>query len=487
MSEIEDLMGVWGAIDHAVVDNPELAEIVGRYVGGYRVTDDSDGAAGWFDEFTSWTAESTDASPEEQFPSLRQALRNLAEIPPGGRRRAARRLHVVAIAARVVPALQDLDDEELHAHLVGTLTSPELAPEDRGEELLQMLLDDDLFPDLSRWSALLHAAGAAELIDPVMVLQSDAPPCSGGLVLVTLPDGDTDPVTTLSTSFCTSAITFERAKRFLEPSNWPDCNDFWCRMDLNPTLSPGGNPTYTEEVSLACNTGAWQAVTCLEFVMVSLPDRAVVVYNLCDDRPLPGDLILVDSGSLMVVDNGNEICVTTTKRILFNHPFSGEALSVISCALGYGAVAEDLVFCCALDPDNPNQKAGTPFPGVEPKQAPSSKKKAGPVDSEPSSPADKDADAVKAAMNDAVDAAKECLDDCVEAFQKSYDRVKDGKYKAEDMVQDMAAMWTRLIRDGATVVDLGMRASRASARASRRAAPPVASTATEVPPPAEKA
>jgi hypothetical protein len=30
----------------------------------------------------------------------------------------------------------------------------------------------------------------------------------------------------------------------------------------------------------------------------------------------------------------------------------------------------------------------------------------------------------------------------------------------------MAAMWTRLIRDGATVVDLGMRASRASARTS---------------------
>jgi hypothetical protein len=221
--------------------------------------------------------------------------------------------------------------------------------------------------------------------------------------------------------------------------------------------------------------------------MVSLPDRAVVVYNLCDDRPLQNDLILVDSGSLMVVDNGNEICVTTTKRILFDHPFSGEALSVISCALGYGAVAEDLVFCCALDPDNPNQNPGTEFPGVDPPKAPMSNEKEGPVDSKPSSPTDKDADAVKAAMTDAVDAAKECLDDCVEAVQKSYDKMKDGKYKANDIVQDMAAMWTRLIRDGATVVDLGMRASRASARASRRAAPPVASTTTEVPPPAEKA
>jgi hypothetical protein len=212
--------------------------------------------------------------------------------------------------------------------------------------------------------------------------------------------------------------------------------------------------------------------------MVSLPDRAVVVYNLCDDRPLPGDLILVDSGSLMVVDNGNEICVTTTKRILFNHPFSGEALSVISCALGYGAVAEDLVFCCALDPDKP----GTPFPGVEPPKAKKSNEKEGPVvTSDPSSPTEKDADAVKSAMNEAVDAAKECLDDCVEAYQKSYDKVKDGKYKADDIVQDMAAMWTRLIRDGATIVDLGLRASRASARASRPATPPVA------PPPPEKA
>jgi len=465
MSEIEDLMGLWGAIDQAVVANPEgdidgepLAEVVGRFLGPYR-----DGAAGWFDEFTAWTAELMHVEAEGQYPERDEALRNLAETPARGRRR-ARRLHVIAVAARLFPELRE-GGHELHESAIGALTQGIAPDPDAAEQLLQLLTDDDVFPDLGRWEHLLVTARGAELIDEVTFLQATAPPCSGELVSVTLPGGDIDPVPTLSTHFCTTALTIEEAKRFLEPVNWPDCNDFWCEMTLQGS-SARGNPTYHEKVSVACsNQYAWVAETDLEFAMVNLPNGgALVSYNLCDGLPHSGDAILVDSGSLLVVQNGSEVCVSTTKRILFNHPFSGPSLAALSCALGYGAVAEDLVFTCALEPGNPNENPGTEFPGVDPPNNKRMFDKEGPVMvSQPSTAAENDADCMKGVIDDAVDAAKDCIDACADAYHESYKKISDRSYKADDVVQDVAAMWTRLLRDGARALDLGLRASRAAA------------------------
>ena len=117
---------------------------------------------------------------------------------------------------------------------------------------------------------------------------------------------------------------------------------------------------------------------------------------------------------------------------------------------GYGAVRTGHSAFTARSA-NPNEHPGTEFPGVELPNEPMPNQEEGDVVvSDPNSPTDKDADAMKGAMDEAVAAAKDCLDDCVEAYQKSYDKVKAGTYKADDIVQDMAAMWTRLIRDGAT-------------------------------------
>ena len=41
--------------------------------------------------------------------------------------------------------------------------------------------------------------------------------------------------TVIQTSFDTDLLTFEEACAFLEPAGWPDCNDFWCEMSLQPT------------------------------------------------------------------------------------------------------------------------------------------------------------------------------------------------------------------------------------------------------------
>ena len=323
MTEIEDVMGVWGAIDQTVVENPEaaingvpLVEVVGSFVGPYN-----QGAAGWFAEFTAWTEERLGIASAEQYPTLDVALSRLAERAPVGRQQ-ARRLHVLAVAARVFPELRQTDND-MNALAIGAITQlcPETDDTDRGEQLLNLVCDDEIFPHLGRWDVLLATASDAGLITTTLAIQATAPPCSGDLVVVELPGGDTDPVATLQTSFWTDELTLEQAKRFLEPSLWPGCNGFWCTMQRIAT-SARGNPIYREVVSVACNNpNVWRAETRLEFAMVNLPDGgALVSYDLCEGLPLLGDLIVVDSGSLVVVREGTGVRVTTTKRILFDHP-----------------------------------------------------------------------------------------------------------------------------------------------------------------------
>ncbi len=383
---------------------------------------------------------------------------------------------MLAVAARVFPELRE-PDNDMNALVIGAFTQlcPDTGDTGRGEQLLNLVCDDDVFPDMSRWDVLLATANDAGLITTTLAIQATAPPCSGGLVVVELPGGDTDPVATLQTSFWTDELTLEQAKRFLEPSLWPGCNGFWCTMQPIAT-SARGNPIYREVVSVACNNpNVWRAETRLEFAMVNLPDGgALVSYDLCEGLPLLGDLIVVDSGSLVVVQEGSGVRVTTTKRILFDHPFSGEALQALSCALGYGAVAEDLVFTSAVAPENQNAGAGTAFPGVDladpadgaamkPKQKKAKKKKA---KNKSTSPGD-EGDAMKDVVDDAVAAAKACIDDFVESYNKSYEKVMAGSYSADDVVQDMAAMWARVARDGATAFKLGLQASSAAAQTSQ--------------------
>ena len=369
MTEIEDRMGVWGAIDQAVVGNPEelidgvpMVDLVGNFLGPYNQD-----AAGWFGEFTVWTEELTHIAPAEQYPALDVALNRMANQAPVGREQ-ARRLHVLAVAARVFPEMRAPDDE-LHPLVIGAMAQlcPEPGNTATAEQLLNLVCNNDVFPHLGGVEVLLLTASDAGLITSTLLIQATAPPCSGELVVVELPDGDADPVPTLKTHFCTDQLTIEQAKRFLEPSNWPNCNDFWCTMERTGT-SAGGYPTYHEVVSVDCSNAERVAGRDVPRVRDDGPVPTAgrwCHYTLCDGLPQQGDMILVDSGSLVVRQQGTEVCVTTTKRVLFDHPFSGPSLAALSCALGYGAVAEDLVFTCAVAPENQNTSAGTDFPGVD--------------------------------------------------------------------------------------------------------------------------
>lgn len=416
MGEIEDLIGIYGAIDRAVAEDSERRAPVSRLLPPYRTAE-----VHWFDDFVAWTIEQRDdASPDPPpFPPLQAALGDLAGIEPRVRMR-ARRLLAVAVAVQAFPELGPDGSAAGLAH--GALGVPGLAgDEDRAQRLLELLADESLLPAIDNqapgaldawWTNLLAVASFQGLI--VDAAAMGPRPCSGRLVTVDLPGG-AGPVATLETEFETDRLSFDQAIAFLEPVNWPQCSDFWCEMRKVGVQSTSLQQ-YHEVVSTACEHRqiAWTIEAELDFSFTRLPDVAITEYQLSAGHPLPGDDVLVDDGSLVVRRLGtgaaSRLRITTTKRVKFDHPFSGEALAMIMCALGYATVAEDLVFSCAAVGGG---TGGTPFPAA-PLPTP----------------------------------VKPCVDACA----------------PDALVQSMANMWLCAFREGAAVIDRGARNARMTAR-----------------------
>ena len=117
------------------------------------------------------------------------------------------------------------------------------------------------------WQSTIAVAYAAGLITDLTGLHR---PCTGRLVTVDLPGGQ-GPVATLMTEFDTSQLAFDQAIRFLDPKNWTDCSDFWCKMDLVEPTSTGALH-YHEEVSTDCgNPAAWAIAAELDFTFGRFP------------------------------------------------------------------------------------------------------------------------------------------------------------------------------------------------------------------------
>jgi hypothetical protein len=454
LGETGGLIGIYGAVDRAVAQDPERRDGVARLLPVYRDPD-----VRWFDEFEEWVGRRLGAPP---FPSLEAALSRLGEHTAPSPRMRARRLFAIALATRAFPELRDPHGDLAARARVALAVEGIAGTTDRAQELLDLLGDEELLPrdadDLSEaldawWDNLLSRAVAAGVLDEEAAAALGPRPCSGRLVTVDLPGGPR-PVATLTTELETDRITFARATEFLDPATWPECCDFWCEMRLRRVLA-GGEHRFHETVSTDC--GAWRLETDLDFRftslpgVASLPEVAIVEYELSDGLPRPGDAIEVDEGSLVVwrvaPEPDSPVRIKTTKRIRFDHPFSGEALALIMCALGYAAMHEDLVFNCAALGER-----GTPFPGEQRERG-----------------AAEGARVAEALTGELADAAKACVDEWAEAVRTSSAKAAEGRYTADALVQDMASMWVRMLQDGAAGADAvlrsGGRARRTRARA----------------------
>lgn len=480
MSETRDLIGIYGAIDRAVANDPSLRDSVARLLPIYANED-----VRWFDTFEKWTLEKREQAgaetSEPPFPEPAQGLKNLARRAPRARMR-ARRIFAVAVAQRAFPErLHPEGDWAPHAKAAlrrATLVDQKRSKRDHAHGLLELMheqgpLEDSGEPAPEAWWQRLLAEGEARghLRDSASM---GPHPCTGRLVMVDLPGGP-EPVATLRTEFDVHGLDFDRATCFLHPENWPGCSDFWCEM-REVGRTPAGVHQFHEQVSTDCKDKAagWTVQAALDFSFRSLPGAAVAEYQLSQGHPKEGDDVVVDEGSLVVhrvaTDAGDVLKVTTTKRVRFSerHAFNGVSLAMLMCALGYADVAADLVYSCAkADPDHP----GIPFPGREPAAA-----EAGQAQGQARGPAPKGAPEdlspmIRSLADEATAAFKRCVDDWAEAAQASARKVADGKYTADAFVQDIAGLWARTMREGAAAVDRSVRATQETARP-RAADPP---------------
>jgi hypothetical protein len=462
MSEQEDLFVIYGAIDRAVRDDSTLRPRVAGLLPGYANSDPSENAIGWFDEFERWTLEFVDESP---FLDFADAVNRLARTPTSGRL-AARRIHAVWAASRVgltMPgeAEGDIADALAVVGITGDDGDESVSVRAlRAAEFVQRLQSDE-YRTLEQWPKLIVNASDDGLISRNLAVHAAAKPCSGTLVKVMTP-GDDHPAAQLETTFSTTQVTLEQAERFLEPKNWPDCSpgSYWCAM--NPIApSAAGNPRYHEVFSLDCQypNRTWTVEANLEFKMIrmktatGIPTGARVSYNM--SGPQPDNRILVDQGTLTVRRDAAGITVQTVKRIKFNHPFSGESLAAIMCALGYGEAAHRLVLDCAAQ-NASNPSAGSDFPASDPPEPQTA------TTTNAATATSAGGATVADVTSESINKAKQYADECVAAYQASYDKMRAGTYTANDAVADAAGMWSRYMAGGAAMVDLALRMARAS-------------------------
>ncbi len=437
MSELEDLVAIYGSIDRALKNDPGLAGKVAPFLGAYNDV----GAIGWFDEFSSWTAELVGTSP---FPELDQALGNLARTPTAGRM-AARRLLALAVLARVAPALEFADAStniEAALSVDGSVGSGDRADP---SGVVGLVTNDAVFGRIGDWAQLIETGVGTDVLSANLAIQAGAPPCDCTLVTVAPQPGDDFPAAELRTSFTTAALTLEQATGFLDPSRWPGCSPYWCRMDP-VTTTQAGTTIYHEIFSLDCPdpNKTFTVEAYLEFVDHDMPNGKRVSYRLSDHYA--NEVVDVDEGSLVVYQVGGDITVDTVKRIRFRHPFNGASLRIIMCALGYADVAAQLVLdCSGADPQQSGAAgaAGAQQGAHREQQRPRGRS------------------GTQGVVDDAVDSLKQYLDECAAAYESSLNKIKQRTYTTDDLVSDVAGMWTRYLTDGAKLVGLAMQMATA--------------------------
>ena len=456
MTEIGAIVGIYGEVDRAAQTDAKLRTAVSQLLPLY-----ADPGLHWYDDFEAWLS-GTRAEAEAEaegtlFPSLPDALHELADIEPRRRMR-PRRLFAIAVAMRAFPEMRD-PHSELGALAVGALRVSALAgKEKQALALHELLAEEESLPSIEGtpqelstwWDDLVAKADSEGLISSTTGMRPR--PCSGRLVNV---PGIVGEVAALETVFQTNEVDFDQAIRFLEPETWPKCMPwFWCEMKQ---IGAGPPPLYKEVVSTDCAHKAGAAFTAeteLDFEFRWLgqkakpPKGALTAYRLAPGRPEPGDLIRVDEGSLVVekIRAGQRpLMITTTKRIQFSYPFSSEALATIMCALGYTEAVAELLCCAASG----SKKGGNPFPGGST------------VENDPVSGA---VPVSGAAPGGVVAALSGCIEECAAALGDWSRRIAEGPYTTDELAQDMTNTWARVLRKGATAVEVGARATQTGAR-----------------------
>jgi hypothetical protein len=404
MTELQNIIQIFGAVDDVVVAEPDLLPKVAALLPAY-----DGGAAGWYEAMNNWYGSlekarrrasapaPTDPQPARKSktaavrkkaqpvkkqapppapsagapepPPLTDALTDLAEIPADADDSwSARRLLSIAVLSRVlsptdaIPGdpLGPVGTDDLAQALVPLIQgaqptgrrgrSSEIA---RAQALLTRLSDEETYPNLASWPALLQDAQHAGLISPALATKQMAP-CVWEVVHTPHSHG---PSVAFATHHRFEGVSFNSVTPILDPANWMTYSPPWCGMRslgsvLDRTFGATGTSTrYLEEVANACGNGGavYKFTTSLDFLSVDVSenDAQVLEYRRSHDQRADGGdgSVTVDEGSLVVYQVGTAVDVVTTKRVQFRalRRMPGPVAAMVAqfvWALGYSSLAE---------------------------------------------------------------------------------------------------------------------------------------------------
>ncbi len=476
MSELADLVAVFGAVDEAVVKDRKLLPTVAALVPAY-----AEGAAGWFTGIRTWSdlavefrrseGEERDVEPlgVGQLPTVVEALDNLSE-GAGTDHLVTRRLLAITLLSRVraasapVPPGTSPDSSALavtDADLAGALEPvvdhPDYLgtwnPETRAVRLVAILQNAHDYPVIGSWGAMMQKALSENLISQSVADRSMSP--MGFTVIPTTPGGG--PAVAFETRTLVDvpaavgmAAARDQVADILDPSRWTNVDPPWCAMRwAAPAPTLGVTPwsgRCLEVINVDC-TGVPPLVplnTVLDFRCSDLGDGSgsVLEYRLVDNQPAVGGdgLVTVDEGSLVVHQVGTTVEVITTKRVQF-HAFSGMSpleaagLAWFVWIVGYNSNAESFIEKVAgvspsrLHPVGSHRGGAGANPGGSAAGA-----------GQPGTGAPQ--------VDQLVAGMEKIFDECVQDLRTSMSKVTAGSYGPTTYLGDAAKLSNHLVRHG---------------------------------------
>ena len=301
ITETEALLGICAAVDRAVEADPASRQRVASVLGLDDAADVAGVGAGRRERHERLRT---------SLPSVDDALAALRDIPAVGDWATSRLLTLAALEAAEPARTQDDVRTELVA---AALAGGDLAPP--GVEL--------------------------ELLGAVRRL-----PTRKDLVATCVGMCNVDFVGTFRNELTYPGRTLDDAKAVLNPENWRTCfGDWWCEMRL--VDEAGGRPHYCETV--ACQVGFLTVEACLQFVQSEGPGEVLVLdYRKCgvEEHQPERSGVVVDEGWIVAERVADGVQFTTSKRVQFDDPISGESLVMAACGLGYGDQVRKLVDKC---------------------------------------------------------------------------------------------------------------------------------------------
>ena len=455
MSELEDLVAVFGRIDDAVVQDPDLLPKVAEMLPQYR----HPGVSGWYQALQDWQRERglhlvADRDFGRALTNLPGYAARVDFVPARGKREAwatrdwlnGRRMLATATIGRIQGYLGS-DGVDLH-DVVSGIADDIMGP----EKLHDHLRKAAVYPKIEAWPMMMADIGTLNLVKDEFKNSGSIPPVAsdpGSFRVVPSPSGES---VALRTHFHAVDLTLAKAMKCLKPADWTRYKPPWCAM--KPFVVPGlppGTDRYEEEISADCTTGNGLK-TILNFQLRPLPDGGGILQYRIPEDLLDQD-VSIDEGSLEVrpaAPGEDGIHFVTTKRIQFKAlrgmpEIPAAVLGFWVWVLGWNAQAELFLYSLARD---------TPPPSLVPTGQ-------GATDPQgPVLPQDWKNNGVTTLLDLGFAQLHTCLRGCVVPVRSSMERAASGNYGITDYLSDLTKLSNEVTDKTTALATLGAQMCR---------------------------